>query len=108
MGLFLPGDGSVEVLLEIAGEVFEFGRRCRRVAFVNNSGVLLGEAVETKLLVDVQGLLWQELRQLLSEVVMVGAGVNDQVFVEQNVTDGVLCEHPLDRASHHLIRMLFH
>lgn len=39
---------------------------------------------------------------------MVGAGVNDQVFVEQNITDGILCEHPFDRASHHLIRMLFH
>ena len=108
MSLLFPGDWCIECLVDLARQILELRGGGSGVALVKNGCVVLGERiqVEAEFLVDIERTLWHELGEFLREVFVEGSRMNNQVFVKEDVADGVLSEHTLDSASHYLIRVL--
>ena len=77
VSLLLPRNGRAYLLVYLPGDLLELLGRLGRVAFEDHRGLLLREAVKAELFVDVEGLLGQELRELLGEVLVEGARVDD-------------------------------
>lgn len=105
MGLLLEWDGRANILVDISFEILKLGRRALGVALEDNLVLFFIHSVQAKLFIDVYRQLRDELGELLGEVFVVGTGMNDQVSIEQDVSNGILSEHSLDSTAHDLVWM---
>ena len=108
MGLLLEWDGRANVLVDISLEILELGRRALGVALEDNFVLFFIHTVQAKLFIDVYRQLRDELGELLGKVFVIGTGMNDQVSVEQDVSNSILSEHALDSTAHDLVWVALH
>ena len=108
MGLLLEWDGRANILVDVSLEILVLGRRALGVALEDNLVLLFIHSVQAKLFIDVYRQLRDKLGELLGEVFVIGTRMNNQVSVEQDVSNGILSEHALDSPAHDLVWVALH